>query len=93
VRVIIPTENAAKKKILMTAFERRKPDYVVELEFHTLSADSGVGEQPYNLEAGMQGAYNRIFNAYNQLAAKPVYYDSPDKDVAYIFASIENFIQ
>ncbi|KAK3934552.1 hypothetical protein QBC46DRAFT_413810 [Diplogelasinospora grovesii] len=72
-----------------------KPGHVVELEFRTLSADSEVGEQPYNLKAGMQGAYNRIFNTQRKLLdlnAK-VHYDSLNKDVTFIFASIENYIQ
>ncbi|KAK3933705.1 hypothetical protein QBC46DRAFT_244207, partial [Diplogelasinospora grovesii] len=95
VLVIIPTENAAKQRILMKAFKGHKPGHVVELEFRTLSADSEVGEQPYNLEAGMQGAHNRISNAQRKLLdpnAK-VHYDSLNKDVAFIFASIENYIQ
>ncbi|KAK3941800.1 hypothetical protein QBC46DRAFT_340113 [Diplogelasinospora grovesii] len=87
VLVVIPTENKNKKDLIEQVFDQNKPEDL-ELHYETFKAESDVGEQPYDLQTGLEGASNRIKNAQNMLA--------PEKAAAattVILASIENYIQ
>jgi non-canonical (house-cleaning) NTP pyrophosphatase len=87
VLVVIPTENKNKADLIKQVFNQNKPKDL-ELHYEKFKAGSDVGEQPYDLQTGLEGASNRIRNAQTVL--------SPEKAAAattVILASIENYIQ
>jgi len=91
--LVIPTANKHKTRILTEVFEKQKPPGVSTISYITVPAESDVGEQPYGLEAGVQGARNRIDKALQGLV------DSKGSVIremgigTVMAASIENFIQ
>lgn len=97
--VIVPTENESKVALITKKLRDRASDARKDLQlldpFGKVQADSDVGEQPYNLKSGLQGAHNRISNALNKLSGDDKFVSSLEKNQVgtLMIASIENYIQ
>jgi inosine/xanthosine triphosphatase len=63
--VVIASKNPVKVRAVQVGFTRMFPDQ--EMEYLTLSADSGVSNQPDTDEETLQGAYNRSADAMTKI--------------------------
>ncbi|KAJ6258086.1 hypothetical protein Dda_7001 [Drechslerella dactyloides] len=88
VLLIIPTANQNKRMLLEDVFRKASVEYKLLL---VESAESGVGEQPYN-HMGRLGAYNRINDALAQAQLKEDFLE--ENGIGNIVvASIESYIR
>ena len=63
--VVIASENPVKVRAVQVGFTRMFPDQ--EIEYLTVSVDSGVSNQPNTDEETLQGACNRSANAMTKI--------------------------
>lgn len=64
-QIVIASTNPVKVNAVKTAFSQLFPDRT--LQFHAMSSQSGVAEQPMSMAETEQGAFNRVQFCQQQL--------------------------
>lgn len=90
--VVIPTKNKSKVDEIRRKFETLVDP--TKLQFIVIEADSKVGQQPYDDEEGLTGAFNRLTDAFNKLNTPENIKQMGELGIGTIIgASIESFFK